>query len=1482
MMKFTKLLFATFLLHHSAASFAQTGKEWDDPKVTSVNRELAHTFAVSEGYSMSLDGTWKFKWVGTPTSAQTTWCSATYNDATWDDITVPSSWQVYGINHGKSWDKPLYCNVAYPFSYDNNTYSVMAGRPGWFTYKDAMTNPVGTYRRTFTLPADWDGREVYARFNGVGHGYYLWINGKRVGYSEDSYTPSEFCITPYLQEGENVIALQVYRFTSGSFLECQDYWRLTGIQRHCMLWSAPKTQIRDYFFTTDLDDSYTNAVATIDACVMGSSSSAVKLTAQILDNDNAIASQELSISSDQLKASHNGWKSNATLTMNVSAPRLWSAETPNLYDLVLTLTDSQGKTIDKRQQKVGFREVSVRKDGALLINGQRMVFHGVDRHDISPTTGRYVSDEEMEQDILCMKRLNINAVRTSHYPNDPHFYELCDKHGLYVLAEANVECHANTGLSSVELFRKPMSERSANHVRWYRNHVCIFSWSLGNESGGGNNFQSARDSIKALDKTRLVHYEGNSDYGDVTSTMYASVGTMEWTGSSRLGQNYPKPHIQCENTHSMGNSMGNQREFFDIYEKYPALAGEFIWDFKDQGLLTKSSNGKQYWAYGGDFGDNPNDGNFCINGVVQPDLSWTSKTWNVKKIYQPVEFKATKANGVQVADGKASILLKSKLAFRSSDYLDLTYTIYEENREVKTGKIDQVVNANDSIVISIPVPEGMNPEAEHFIQFSAKQKSATAWAEAGYEVATEKLPINVAQKPMYKVPTEGELTVANTTSAITVKGEKFTATFNKKDGTLSTYKMGMTSVITSPLALNLFRLPTDNDGTRAGSWDNMGLVKLNVKVNSIDYKESEDGKTVDVIINDTYTTSKSGDKYTVQHLFKVCADGVILANTLITPASDGAVLPKIGLRTEMAATMEQLTWFGRGPWDNYVDRKEACLPGVYTSTVKAQYENYIKPQEHGTKQEVRWMAVTNNSGVGMMYIAPDQMAASAVHFRPEDNYTTNGSRAKHTYEFKSCTNTVVNLDARTRGLGNASCGPDVLSKYELKASETQFRYILMPLDGTQMATDNVQQTEENLCQMARVDIPICQPVKCERGSNGQVTLKCDTKGATIFYSLDGGETYLTYTKPFALNEGGVVTCYASSEGLFDSSVTSKEFGLYINKSAWKVLSYDSQQGGNEATKAIDGNLNTFWHTQYGSTEPTCPHQLVIDMAKCYKVTGFTYTARTDGTENGMVKDYEVYLSNNQYIWGEPVASGTFSKTSATQTVNFKSPVEGRYLMFVAKSEVNGKAYACASDLSITATEIVTSPTQTECSRITSAASYMLLDEASGLFLRYNASKNLYELGEPDLSSISSDYMFKVTLVSGFRNYYTLYNNKMYMQKSTGDYWDVVGGTATPRKDAWMQFMQVNKDRQVYMRGMWRDNEYINLDSHKVGSLIYCNKSTPNLFVLLSKSEATAIQTTSVDLAPVPYYNMQGMNMGMNASGLRPGVYIHGGKKVLIK
>ena len=1202
----------------SLTIMAQTGKEWDDVTITQINKEIAHTLSIPYGseedvqnyvmeespFFLSLNGTWKFKWVPDPSQKPADFYNPSYDVSGWDDIEVPSVWQVYGVRHNKNWDKPLYVNAGYPFTYNATTYSVMADRPSDWTYNNNMKNPVGSYRKEFILPAGWNERNVYVRFNGAGHGYYLWINGKYVGYSEDSYLPSEFDITPYLQEGKNVIAAQLYRFTSGSFLECQDYWRLTGIHRDAFLWSAPKTQIRDYFFSTDLDDSYTDAKARIEVDLKGTKLSQGSLEIKIIDKGQVVTQVTQNVPSIR----------KYVLYTDVVNPKKWSAESPHLYDLVLTLKDGD-KTVDIRGGKVGFREVGIRKDGALLINGQRMVFHGVNRHDHSEINGRTVSKEEMENDIKMMKRLNINAVRTSHYPNNPYFYDLCDKYGLYVLAEANVECHGNMGLSGVELFKKPMVERSENHVKWLRNHVSIFTWSYGNESGNGNNFESVEKAIKNLDKTRLTHYEGNSQWSDVTSTMYANYDHIKNIGVERENQykngQTPKPHIQCESSHAMGNSMGNVRDLFDLYEHYPALTGEFIWDWKDQGLKMDIPGkvGETYWAYGGDFGDKPNDGNFCTNGVVFSDYSISAKSYNTKKIYQPIDFLLKEDN--------KTFVLKSKLAFETIDYLNVTYSVLEDGKVIKTGTIgDVVIPAGETMEVAIDaLPKDIKEDAEYFIRFSATQKEATWWAEAGYEVASEQIQLKDAWKSPYQVPEKGNLKVEQNAKSITVTGANFKATFSVTEGTLESYVLNGKSIICEPLKLNVFRAPTDNDKTHTADWDKMGLRNLRVKAGTWTVKESDTKNAVDLSVTNVYTATQPYT-FTTQTAFKIMDDGTIFVSSVIDPAVKNVVLPKVGYVLEMPESFENFTWFGRGPWDSYLDRKESCFEGVYNSTVNEQWTGFVLPQEMGNKEEVRWMSMTDAEGTGVLFIAPDKMAASVAHWRASDMYVNRDNRVKHPYQMNFRKNTVVCLDARNRALGNASCGPDVREVYELKADNTIFNFIISPIAE--------EKTNDQLSEKARISSPVCSPVKIEKDAKGSIILSTTTTGATIYYSVNEGEFQL-YKQPVAMIQGGTIKAYCTQTGYFDSMATSADINLFVDKSLWKVVSCSSQQGGGEKVEnAIDGDESTIWHTQYGSNEPEPPHEIVVDMAQTYRVKEFIYQGRKDGS-NGRIKEYEIYF-----------------------------------------------------------------------------------------------------------------------------------------------------------------------------------------------------------------------------------------------------------------
>ena len=1448
---------ATFItiLCFPSTQKAQTMSEWDDVSVFQLNREVSHDLSIpftsadkartldltQSPYYLDLNGTWKFHWSGMPTGVPSGFYAKDFNDATWDNITVPYPWQVYAIRNNKSWDKPLYINTSYPFTYTSD-YSVMADRNSSWTYSGNMKNPVGCYRRTFTLPEGWKDRKTFIRFCGAGHAYYVWVNGQFAGYAEDSYLPSEWDITDKVQEGNNTVAVQCFRFSSGSFLECQDYWRLTGITRDVYLYSTPQDYIKDFFFTTTaLRSNNTGASSKVQYNVSAESVSGLTLVATISDGANEVKqyTKALNIAS-------------GTLSINVTNIEAWSAENPKLYDLTLTLMRGE-EVVDLRSCKIGFRTVRIGNNGSLLINGNRVIFHGVDRHDFSQETGRTVSKEEMLQDVLSMKRLNVNAVRTSHYPNNPYFYELCDQYGLYVLAEADVECHGNQGLSSVELFRAPMVERNERQVLTLRNHACIFGWSGGNESGGGNNFQYVMEAIKKLDTSRITHYEGNSAWSDVSSTMYGSYSSMLSTAVGRYNDyksgKKPMPHIQCENTHSMGNAMGNQKDMFrEIYEPFPAMTGEFVWDWKDQGLrvpVTGKTN-QYYWAYGGDFGDTPNDGAFCCNGVVLPDGSFTAKSYNMKAVYQPLD--------VIMKDSLAGTFwLKSKLQQKNLKDVDVRYSIQQDGIEIKSGMLPDIdIAPYDSIMVSIPLDDvEMLPQHEYYIRFSTTQREATPWAEAGYEVAVSGAELRKATaRSTYQYQGADQLTVSKGSTSYTVSGKDFAATFSQ--GTLSKYIYKGNTLISTPLKLNTFRAPTENDKAQESNWESLGVRTLTQTKGDLTVTEGESKQWVDIQVTNIYKTSTDAITFNVQQRFRIYPDGTIAVSTITTPNVDGQVLPKLGFRFEMPSACTQLTWFGRGPLDSYADRKDASLPGIYHSTVAEQWTNFVRPQETGNKEDVRWLAIQRTDGQGLLFSASQPMATTTGNWRAEEIYTSKNNRVKHPHEMTTVRNTIVCLDAWNRALGNASCGSDVLARYERKNAQTPFSLIIRPIDAPV--------TEQELTDMACVGAPVCEPVLMKADRYGYAHLSTITQGATIHYKKTDKEGTVTEgilteqdNQPIDMRGGGTLTAYASCQGLADGLETTQQFGLFVDKRDWSIVSYDSQQGSKEiATNAIDDDETTIWHTMYSPNTPDCPHELVIDMGHTYRINTFSYKGRTDGS-NGRVVNYEVYFSNNPKIWGEPASSGSFRDVCDIQTVAIAGTVEARFMRFVAKSVVGNNKYASAAELYIGAESMLDDRPST-LAAIVPSHKYRIREVDSNLYLHYQTNNNEGHFCLGQFDENDNTYHFTFTLATGFSALYKLKADTHYMCIDGTTSWRI-GSTTTAPTDAngYMQLEQLENGK-VHLRAGWQNDRHVGFDSKTTGSYIYADKTTPGVFVLedITQGQETGIenvQTEELSLLP---------------------------------
>ena len=1245
--------------------------EWNNEQISGVNKEEAYQVAIpfsnqknGQGIYVedspnfqTLNGTWKFHWVASPDERPTDFYLPDYDVSHWDNIPVPATWQIEAVRQNKPWDKPLYCNVIYPFAipWQVQWPNVIQPRPKDYTFA-SMPNPVGSYRREFTLPQSWKEQDVFIRFNGVEAGFYLWINGKKVGYSEDSYLPAEFNITPYLNKsGKNVVAVEVYRFTDGSFLECQDFWRFSGIFRDVFLWAAPKTQIRDFFFRTDLDAQYKNASASLDVRITGKKTKANLIVKLTNHEGKEVATQTLPV---QIGDMH--------LNFTVNNPHKWTAETPYLYNLTLMLEEKK-KITDLRTIKVGFREVELTNDGQILVNGKSIKFRGVNRHDHSPLNGRTVSKEEMEKDVQLMKRFNVNAVRTSHYPNNPYFYDLCDKYGLYVLAEANVECHGLMALSNEPRWEKSFRERSENMVKRYRNHTSIIMWSLGNESGNGKNFDSAEAAVKHLDSTRPTHYEGNSDYCDVTSSMYPSVEWLEGVGKERLEKankgEKVKPHVTCEYAHAMGNAVGNFREYWETYENYPALVGGFIWEWVEHGIKVPTPDGKGYYtAVGGDFGDIPNDGNFCADGLIFSDRTYSEgKAMQVKKIYQPIKVESL---------GNGQYKFTNKRFHAGIDDLYCRYEIQEDGKVIASGNINNLELApQQSKVLTIAdQPKEKRAGAEYFVNFRFYQKTDTPWAEAGYEVASEQCEVTSSEKPLFIAQT-GTLDCLETTAGYLVKGEYFEALFSKETGTLSSYLLNGTQLISKGLELNLFRAPTDNDKLEHQSWEEKGLADMKLHPGEWDVRQ-ENGKVI-LKIENRYE-GKGGFDYQTTMEYTVSGDGSVLVSSAILPAINGEIIPRVGYRMELPEGFERMRWLGCGPFENYPDRKDAAYIGIYDEKVSEQWVNYTKTQEAGNHEDVRWMALTNAQGVGLVFIPKEKMSASALHVRAQDMVDIEHlGKMRHRYEVTERKETILCIDAAVRPLGNASCGPRPMGKYELYSQPVLFSFLMLPLERSYQ--------QDELAEKARVQVPTCMPVLMERDNYGYLHLKTTTPNATIYYSINGDKK-AQYTGPLEFLSGGKIEAYAVSEKFGKSMSTTLELPIFVNRSEWKVVSASSESGGEEARLAIDGNLNTAWHTRWGDNEAKYPHEIVVDMASLLEIDKFIYEPRRN-MDNGRIKDYELYFSKDGKNW-EHKYSGHFENSVAPQIVTLKEPIVTRYFKLIALSEVKDRNWASAAELNV--------------------------------------------------------------------------------------------------------------------------------------------------------------------------------------------------------
>lgn len=1014
-------------------AFAQQ-PEWQDPNVNAINRAAMHTnyFAyeseqaalkgcrlASDNY-MTLNGTWKFNWVQNADQRPTDFYKVDFNDKGWDNIQVPGVWELNGYGD------PIYVNVGYPWrsQYKNNP-----------PYVPTVNNHVGTYRKEIELPADWKGRQIMAHFGSVTSNMYLWVNGKFVGYSEDSKLEAEFDLTKYLRPGKNIIAFQVFRWCDGTYLEDQDFFRYSGVGRDCYLYTRTANHIEDIRITPDLDTQYKDGTLQIDIQMKGKGTVDLKL----LDKEGK------EVTTTQVKGS-----GKQTASMTVSNPAKWTAETPNLYTLVANLQEN-GKIIESIPVKVGFRKIEL-KNGQILVNGQAVLFKGADRHEMDPDKGYVVSRERMIQDIKRMKELNINAVRTCHYPDNNLWYDLCDEYGIYVVAEANIESHGmgygDETLAKNPLFAKAHLERNQRNVQRGYNHPSIIFWSLGNEAGFGPNFEACYKWIKAEDKTRAVQYEqaGTNEYTDIFCPMYYSYESCENYSKG----NIDKPLIQCEYAHAMGNSQGGFKEYWDLVRKYPKYQGGFIWDFVDQSARWYTKDGKEFYGYGGDFNRyDASDNNFQNNGLISPDRVPNPHAHEVGYIYQNIWVKP-----VDLQKGEISI-------YNENFFRDLS-DFYAEWQLLANGEVLQSGIINDlKVGPQQTVNQKLNytldnicPCKEVLLNVAFKLKNTETLLPAGFAVAQQQLSVReykapenlLTEKKIAHDYTPTPVVEDNDSYYLIVKGENFHIDFERRSGYLSLYDVNGLSILDegAQLTPNFWRAPTDNDMGAGLQKKYLAWKNPEIKLTSLEHA-TENGL---VVVTAKYDMPTVSAKLTLT--YRINKEGAIEVTQSMTTDKNAKVsnMFRFGMRAALNKNLSNIQYYGRGPIENYADRNNSTNIGKYAQTVDEQFYSYIRPQETGTKTDIRWWNQTNKGGNGIQLVGKTPFSASALHYTMEslDDGLEKGQRHSELVPQTDCVNFCI--DKVQMGLGCVnSWGALPLDKYMVPYQDYEFTFVIKPIQN---------------------------------------------------------------------------------------------------------------------------------------------------------------------------------------------------------------------------------------------------------------------------------------------------------------------------------------------------------------------------------------------------------------------------------------------------
>ena len=1028
--------------------YPRSDNDWENFDVLHINRlpsaanfmgyptkELALQGDKSQSpYFQSLNGTWKFHFVPRSDERPMDFFQKGYDVSGWDDIKVPSNWELQGFG--------------YPF-YVGSGYGIKKNPP----LIAVENSPVGSYRRTFTIPAHWNKRQIILYFGGVASAFYVWVNGEKVGYSQDSKTPSEFDITPYVKQGENEIAVQVFKFSDGYYLEDQDYWRFAGIQRDVYVYARSATHVRDYEVVTDLDGEYKNADFHLFVELGKAGEGKIKgaeVEVSLLDKAGKSIYNE--------RKRWNAADRELHFKKEVREPLLWSAEKPNLYRLLITLRVN-GKPEQYISQYVGFRKSEI-KHAQLLINGKPVYIKGVNRHEHDPYNGHVVDEASMLRDIQLMKENNINSVRTSHYPNDPRWYELCDIYGMYVVDEANIESHGmgykpDQCLANQPEWEKAFIDRTERMFERDKNHPCVIIWSLGNETGEGCNFAATYKWVHANDRSqRPVHSEDGikGPYTDIFCPMYKKIDVLI-NHSLYLPS---KPLILCEYAHAMGNSEGNLQDYWDVIEKYPSLQGGHIWDWVDQGLYAKTPDGKFYWAYGGDLAPKgtPSSANFCMNGLIAADRTLKPHIHEVKKVYQYIHFEP-------VAFTTKQIKVTNWHDFIGLEDYKLHWTVETDGKAVQSGEMDfPTMTARSSAFITIPMNLIPNDGKEYFLKLEAFTKKEAPLVPKGHQVAMEQWQLNPEGERLLNATwTARELVdktvnTERTPDAITLTGENFRIAFSTADGEMTELLYNGKNLIKEGLQPNFWRALTDNDVAnnhleRCGIWKFAGK---NAKLQSIDLKEDSNKQLATVTVNYKLEAQES----TLQTIYQVRPNGAVKVSMHFVPGNKALPeMPRLGMRMILPAEYDVMTWLGRGPQENYADRKTGYPIGLYTATVWEQFHPYVRAQETGNKTDVRWVALRNKAGEGLLITGEEPLNVSAWNFPLEDiDYVAFNTERRHGGSIMKKDMVWLNIDHRHMGVGGDNTwGAQVHPEYTITPHEWQYSFTMQPLSNQDDAAE---------------------------------------------------------------------------------------------------------------------------------------------------------------------------------------------------------------------------------------------------------------------------------------------------------------------------------------------------------------------------------------------------------------------------------------------